>query len=52
MMDNEGDGLEVVSGGVLKEVQQFCHLKDVLDCEAGVERAVRSRVAVAWGRWR
>ncbi len=24
----------------------------MLDCEAGVERAVRARVAAAWGRWR
>ena len=24
----------------------------MLDCEAGVERSVRARVAAAWGRWR
>ena len=33
--DDEGPGL-VVNGGVLKEVEQFCFLGDVLDCEAGV----------------
>lgn len=26
----------------------FCYLREVLDCEAGVERAVRARVAAAW----
>ena len=36
--DNEGPG-SVVNGGVL-EVEQFCYLGDVLDCEAGVKRAV------------
>ncbi len=36
----------------IEEVQQFCYLRDVLDCGAGVERAVRARVAAAWGRWR
>ena len=29
----------IVNSGVLKEVQQFCYLGDVPDCEAGVERA-------------
>ena len=41
-----------MNGGVLDEVQRFCYLGDVLDCEAGVERAVRSRAATAWARWR
>ncbi len=36
-------------GGELEEVQQFCYLGDVLDCEAGVERAVRARVAASVG---
>ncbi len=49
--DGGSDGL-VVDEGVLEEVQQFCYLGDVLDCEAGVERAVRARVADAWRRWR
>ncbi len=39
-------------GRELEEIQQFCYLGDVLDCEAGVERAVRAKVASAWGRWR
>ncbi|XP_063851530.1 uncharacterized protein LOC135094941 [Scylla paramamosain] len=43
--DDEDVGLEV-NGGVLD-----CYLGDMLDCEVGVERAVRARVAVAWGRW-
>ena len=47
----DGDGGLVVDGGVLEEVQQFCYLGDVLDCEAGVERAVRARVTAAWKRW-
>ena len=56
-MGEDEDGVDenaglVVDGGVLEEVQQFCYLGDVLDCEAGVERAVRARVAAAWGRWR
>ena len=41
-----------VDGGVIKEVEQFCYLGDILDCEAGVERAVRARITIAWGRWR
>ncbi len=45
------DGL-VVDGGVLEEVQQFFYLGDMMDCEAGVEKAVRMRVAAALRRWR
>ena len=33
----------VVNGGMLEEVEQFCYLEDVLDCKAGVERAVRAQ---------
>ena len=33
--DDEVPGL-VVNGVVLEEVEQFCFLGDVLDCEAGV----------------
>ncbi len=47
-----GSDALVVDGGVLDEIQQFCYLGDVLDCEAGVARAVRVRVAAAWRRWR
>ena len=43
--DDEGPRL-VINGDVLEEVElQFCYLGDVLDCIAGVERAVR-----AWRR--
>ena len=30
-------------GGQIEEMQDFCYLGDVLDCEAGVERAVRAK---------
>lgn len=34
-------------------MEESCHLGDVLDHEAGVERAVRARVAAAWWlKWR
>ena len=39
-------------GRQIEEVQEFCYLGDVLDCEAGVERAVRARVSAAWKEWR
>ena len=42
----------VVEGGVVGVVTQFCYLGDVLDSEGGAERAVRVRVAAAWGKWR
>ena len=32
-------------------VTQFCYLGDALDSEGGAERAVRARVAAAWGKW-
>ena len=35
-------------GGQIEVVQEFSYLGDVLDCEAGVERAVRARVSAAW----
>ena len=35
------------NGGMLEEVEQFCCLQDVLDCGAGVERAVQARVTAA-----
>ena len=35
-------------GGQIEEVQKFCYLGDVLDCEAGVEKTVRARVSAAW----
>ena len=42
----------VLNGGVLEEVEQFCYLGDVLDCEAEVEEAMGVRVTGAWRRWR
>ena len=39
-------------GVQIEEVLEFCYLGDVLDCEAGVERAVRARVSAAWKKWR
>ena len=42
----------VTSDGTIEEVNQFCYLGDVLDGSGGAERAVRSRVAAAWGKWR
>ena len=48
---DDGGVIMVVDGGVLEEVQQFYYLLgDVLDSEAGVEKAVRARVAAAWER--
>ena len=32
-----------VNGGILEEVEQFCYLGDVLECEGVVERAMRAR---------
>ena len=49
---------EVAEGGLrtkdgkIEEVTEFCYLGVVLDCEAGVERAVRTRVSAAWKKWR
>ena len=47
-----GEGGIVVEGGVVGVVTQFCYLGDVLDSEGGAYRAVRSRVAAAWVKWR
>ena len=32
----------------MQEVEYFCYLGDVIDCKAGVVRAVRARIATAW----
>ena len=42
----------MTTSGEIKEVQEFCYLGVVVDCEAGVERAVRAMVAAAWNKWR
>jgi len=50
----EGNRELVTTGGRIEEVDEFCYLGNVLYCEAGLERAVRARVAAAWknvGRW-
>ena len=46
------EGGLITTNGKIEEVQEFCYLGVVLDCEAGVERAVRTRVAAAWKKWR
>lgn len=42
----------ITRGGRIEEVDEFCYLGNVFDCEAGLERAVRARVAAAWKKWR
>ena len=37
---------------MLQKGSRICYLGDVLDCEAGVERAMRARVSAAWKKWR
>jgi hypothetical protein len=49
--EEEREGLEV-NGGVLEEVDSFCYLGDMLGCEQGAERAVRTRISSAWNKWR
>jgi len=36
-----------MTGGRIEEVDEFCYLGNVLDCEVGLESAVRARVAAA-----
>ena len=38
--------------GVVGEVKQFCYLVDVLECGGGSERAIRTRVGAACGKWK
>ena len=42
----------ITTGGRIKEGDEICYLGNVLDCEAGIEKAVRAKVAVAWKKWR
>ena len=37
---------------VVEEVESFCYLGSIVDRQGDVERAVRSRVATAWSKWR
>ena len=48
----EGQRGLITTGGRIEEVDEICYLGNVLDCEAGIEKAVRARVAVAWKKWR
>ena len=45
------DSIEV-DGQMIEEVSAFCYLGDMLERSGGVERAVRTRVAAAWNKWR
>ena len=35
-------------GPILEETEYLCYLESLLDCEGGVDRAVRARIAAAW----
>jgi len=50
----EEEGRELITtGGIIEEIDEFCYLGNLLDCEAGLKRAVRARVvAGAWKQWR
>jgi len=50
--NEEGDRKLITSVGRIEEVDEFCYLGNVLDCKAGLERAVRARVAAAWKKGR
>ena len=41
-----------MEGIEIEEVEKFCYLGDIVDCEVGVERSVRARIAAAWSKWR
>ena len=41
-----------VEGGEIEEVESFCYLGEMFECEQGAEGAVRYRVAAAWNQWR
>jgi len=44
----EGDRELITKGETIEEVDEFCYLGNVLVCEAGLDKAVRARVAVVW----
>ena len=33
-------------------MQEFYYLGDMMDCDAGLDRAVRARVSAVWKEWR
>lgn len=41
-----------MNGGKLDEVEHFCYVGYLQNCEAGVERTIRTRVVAAWFKWR
>ena len=41
-----------LGGEQVEVVNHFCYLGDVLSGEGGVERAIKSRTAAAWRKWR
>jgi len=47
-----GDRELSTTGARIDKVDEFCYLGNILDCKAGLERAVRARVAAAWKKWR
>lgn len=50
-LDVDDDSIEV-DGQRIEEVSAFCYLGDMLERSGGAERAVRTRVAAAWSKWR
>ena len=42
----------ITTRGRIEEVDVIRYLGNVLDCEAGIEKAVRARVAAAWKKLR
>ena len=49
--DDEDESIQLPDG-VIEEVRYFCYLGDVLQRGGGAERAVRTRISLAWARWR
>jgi len=48
----KGDRELITTGGRIEEVDEFCYLGNLLDCKAGLEKAVRARVTAVWKKWR
>jgi len=48
----EGDRKLITTGERIEEVDEFCYLGNILDCEPGLERAARARVAAVGKKWR
>ena len=41
-----------VDGEVVEAVESFCYLGDMISCEGGAERAIKTRTAAAWRKWK